>query len=362
MHAHNDISTDPLYRPCGYRKPVVDDRAEKFKPANKIEISQAHERGTHRFFALRRRLNRANMCDRSRQRYACLTASQIITLATVLVCILMIALAIYTPLSGKIVYPTIFLLMIGVAIVQSHFKQIETKYIVAMSALSEGICGSCAFSLEGLITDEYGCVMCPECGHSWNAIRIVRPHWETFADILKNHKQDPRLDLRSGFFYRMYRSWSVDDCGRCVHTPSSRLWILPREVRMQHDPELLKVIKRDLRRLGRAIRVCVTSLGIGGFLIAEYYFVIPEFGTPNGGFVSGSIVMGIGMLLMSIVLLSSLGIRNYKLSRVICSYGCCGSCLNDLRDTPVNANEMRVCDLCRASWLDSRFSERSTSV
>ncbi len=33
--------------------------------------------------------------------------------------------------------------------------------------LASGYCPSCAFSLEGLVVESDGCVVCPECGAAW---------------------------------------------------------------------------------------------------------------------------------------------------------------------------------------------------
>jgi hypothetical protein len=354
MSATNQSSSNRLYRQCGYHKPAVDDLASEFKPATKNSIIQAVKRGSRQYYAMRRRLTRAYSCDRPS--FARPTMIIVTVIASIAVCIALVLASSFSYLDDNLVVPLIIIIIIGEVIVYSHFQQTQVNYILAMSAISEGICGSCAFSLNGLVADDEGYIVCPECGKSWNTLRIVRPHWEALDEPGTNHKNDPRLDLRAGFWYHIHRSWTVDDCGRCVQTPPPRLWAMPHEIRDQHTQKSLEAIKKDIRRLGSRLRILVASVAIIGFLIAEYTLFINKAGSESGISIEGTIFISIGVLLSALVPLCSLGISAHKVSGVLCAHGCCGSCLNDLRDAPTNANSMRVCELCRASWLDSRFN------
>jgi len=43
---------------------------------------------------------------------------------------------------------------------------------IAEIYLSEGKCAACAYKLDGLKSEQDGCVVCPECNAAWNADRL----------------------------------------------------------------------------------------------------------------------------------------------------------------------------------------------
>lgn len=344
----------PLLRVCDFAHPAVDDRGDPVRLANRKEFERqfAHRSIRARRFKLRTAYT--TKCERPEPRCLGLTLSSLVTLfmlLSVLVATLLIALT--TIDTGATVLTTI-ILFLSFAVAHSHYRNRGTTFLIAMSAAAEGLCASCAFSLEGLSADQGGLLTCPECGHAWNALRIVRPHWEPDpAGLIP--KRDPRLDLRHNLRLTFTSRFISDDCGRLVRAHTSYLLSLDPEIRAQRTDAEWKGMRLAIRCNGRYRRIFMSVLLITVTMIGVVRWSLPAMGEDVGEFVSSLVVLAFPLTGGVLAYLGDGWVGQRRMARVLNSEGLCGGCCNELTRCPANANGMRVCDRCRSSWLDENF-------
>lgn len=227
---------------------------------------------------------------------------------------------------------------------------------LARTAVAEGVCGSCAFPLEGVPVGEDARVVCPECGAAWANERIVEPFWER-----------PATDWLEGGF----RAWitpgvlakqhlfAPDDRGRFVQTPDSRLVRVPGEVRGQIPDSEWRRIRRATRRVGI----------IGRWLLMLCLIWLPAlcvFAAWNSG-----IDQDIGLMWFFVVLATMFGSpillipfgaafsTPHRTSRAIVRLGRCGCCLSPLAAATCDGQGRSICGTCGSAWLADKPAEQS---
>lgn len=216
------------------------------------------------------------------------------------------------------------------------------------TAVSSGVCGSCAFSLEGLETDERGLVRCPECNAAWRASRITRPCWDERAPKLRR-----RLFL--GGMIPGVRSnlalWAPDASGRYVEVPDARLMRLPRDRVALLDRDERARVHGAIWQNGRGARAACAALflataamctlaGVQILREDEFYGAITIFAAVAAPF-------WIAMLLMPH---TSLWIPPRKVTEVVSREGRCGSCLSPRDSWEQVAPGLAACSYCGATW------------
>lgn len=355
------MTPPPLLRITGLGHPAVDDRGVRVRFVKPHTIRNLYELGTRRRFAINERFTSAIKAARPERYIGPLRWSVFFSLCVLLMVAIFILLAIYGPFPRGTVLLMGLIALISAIVFQSMHHTKGTEFLIAMTGLSEGRCPSCAFSLEGLSPEPDGCILCPECGHAWNADRIVRPHWEQ-ADDSVPRAREPRLDFRKSSLLLLCSRFTPDDCGRLVRVHNTRLWCVAPETRTLHDPQDLDEVVSMLRRLGRVRRIVFFVIGITLSALATVYWVIPAFEQTIAGAIVLGLVFGCLVLASVLVLLGSAWANSMKMTRVHTDRGWCGSCLNDLTTTPANRSGMRVCALCKSSWLDDRFPQQESDA
>ncbi len=228
---------------------------------------------------------------------------------------------------------------------------------IARTAVAEGVCGSCAFSLEGTIADQDGRVVCPECGAAWRCDRIVSPFWERPAVPVLRWNLLAWLTPGS----RGLRGLSApDDRGRYVQSPDSRLMMVRPELRAELSPAEAAALRRSMRRVGRWWRVLLmlafSWLPSGLLLLCWFLY------TDGERLAVWIILFGIATPILLVVLCIPLGSAfggPHRTARVIVRHGRCGSCLHPLTappappvaPTPIDSEGRRTCPRCGAAWL-----------
>jgi hypothetical protein len=138
----------------------------------------------------------------------------------------------------------------------------------AATAVAEGACGSCGFSLEGAAPTPAGLVTCPECGAAWKFERMTRPRWT--APVMLPH---PRR-----WWYRFVpgvRSelelWAPDARGCYVPLYDTRLLTLESSVRAAIPRAALIDLRRRLRRRTLWLRWLASSplLMLAAYLLSQ---------------------------------------------------------------------------------------------
>jgi hypothetical protein len=219
---------------------------------------------------------------------------------------------------------------------------------IARTAVAEGVCGSCAFSLEGAVTDPDARVVCPECGAAWRRDRIVSPFWEKPAFPVLRWSLAAWLTPGSRGKGSLY---APDDRGRYIQSPDSRLLMVRPELLAELDPNERAALRRSMRRVGRWWRVLL-MLGMtwmpGGLLFLCW--TLYSEGERGAVWVMLGITAPILLGVLSIPLGSAFG-GPHRTARVIVAHARCGSCLHPLHDTQADQEGRRVCDRCGAAWL-----------
>jgi hypothetical protein len=221
---------------------------------------------------------------------------------------------------------------------------------IARTAVAEGVCGSCAFALQGVPTDDARLIHCPECNAAWRAERIVMPYWEsTVTPILR---RSALCAITPGV--RPYNALiTPDDRGRFVQTPDARLMRpLPPLLADIPDDERT-TLRRAMRRVGRPWRLLLTvPLLIVHGLAAWAAWALWQGGEPVGMW----IMLGLVVLLCIPVLLTPAGhtfCAPRLTARVLVRHDRCGSCLLPLANAPTDDQGRRVCPRCGAAWLST---------
>jgi hypothetical protein len=220
---------------------------------------------------------------------------------------------------------------------------------IARTAVAEGACGSCAFSLEGAVTDADDRVVCPECGAAWRRERIVSPFWEKPVFPVLRWSLTAWLTPGSRGRGSLY---APDDRGRYIQSPDSRLMMVRPELLAELDPGEAAAIRRSMRRVGRGWRVFL-MLGFSWLPTSVLYlcWFLYDEGERLAVWV---ILFGIAAPILLTVLCIPLGSAfggPHRTARVIVRHGRCGSCLHALSDAPADAEGRRVCVRCGAAWL-----------
>lgn len=218
---------------------------------------------------------------------------------------------------------------------------------LARTAVAEGICGSCAFSLEGAPVGENGHTLCPECGAAWRTERIVSPFWVSPTPRVL------RTSLRAGItpgVRSIHHLYAPDDRGRYVQTPDSRL-IRPLPELLDTVPaEERRAIRRSMRQVGRWWRAGITLflLLFPGLLYMTSYNLWMEDERGPFWFALGLAVFVTIPILF--VPFSAAVCSPHRTCRVITRSGRCGTCLRSLRDAPTDHAGRAVCP-CGSAWL-----------
>jgi|GEM_PF-699040 len=228
---------------------------------------------------------------------------------------------------------------------------------LARTAVAEGVCGACAYSLQDLATEADGCLVCPECGAAWRAERITRPHWEG-ANAGVTYQ--PGWLKRSVFNIPSPRDMlAPDDRGRFVPVMDSYLKLLPPARREEWGRARRRALVSRLRAVGwvpRALLAVVSTLPcwlVGGALWVGSGFSIagpPARGvTPELLWLAG-VMAAVACLIGLAVYWSNRFGPPLKLVPVFRAAGVCASCGQDLGGVAVASDGCRACPDCGAAW------------
>lgn len=221
---------------------------------------------------------------------------------------------------------------------------------LASTAVAEGICGSCAYSLQGAVDEPDGCVRCPECGAAWKSLRIVSPHWERRSKAF----EPPWLWRFVSLTPRSKDQLAPDDRGRYVRVLDSRLRLASPARRDELGPDRVRSIVRAARRVGRVWRLLVAlwPASVGVFmtwLLADVW--------QSGGFTIRSTLLMISIVIYGSVaygLLSLIFGHHFAGPKwvipVFRNARICGSCAMDLSATIPAGDGLTVCSECGSAW------------
>ncbi|MCC5821771.1 MAG: hypothetical protein LAT64_00620 [Phycisphaerales bacterium] len=219
---------------------------------------------------------------------------------------------------------------------------------IAWTAVAEGVCGSCAFSLEGAPPDADGHTVCPECGAAWRQERIVSPYWSKPAVVILRPSILPWVlpGVR-----RANELFTPDDRGRFVQSPDSRMRTVRRELLSAVSPEEQRTIIRAMRRCGCWWRALLTLVLL---VMPAYFFYLAWLAHRHNDVIGFWILLALAsVILLSIasVPMTSAFCGPHRTARVLVRHGRCGSCLTPLDGAPADDQGRRVCEHCGAAWL-----------
>lgn len=343
---HNDAST-------GLRaslRPLTDDRGKRVRGITRRDIVRAQKEGTPE---LRSLANRLRCAVRSESRRV---TPDRVTVSVVLTVMIFIAQAVLIGvLTGGfgLFYPGLGLLAFVLLVAVAHaallrYIKLGTRRQIVRTALAEGVCGSCAFSLRGAPVADDGCLTCPECGAAWRADLIVEPYWERPAP--QRLRRSFLAWLTPGVL-PIKLLYTPDDRGRFVQTPDARLMRVPRERRNEIDPAERRRLRRSARRVGMIARSLLTVLLLvipGAFAYAAHGFW--RDGEPYGMWFM--IVLGamVGVPILMLPATAAL-CGTHRTARRFVRLGRCGTCLRPLADAPSDGQGRRICPECSSVWV-----------
>jgi hypothetical protein len=229
--------------------------------------------------------------------------------------------------------------------------------MVVATAVAEGVCGQCCYSLSSVPTDPDGCVTCPECGAAWSLERITRPHWlapslpPTGEEPLRGKARIARALRR--FFTATPKPSSLiapDDRGRFVRTPDSRFFLLSSARRTALTEARLTELRKRVRRKGSILRFlfCIPLAAVGVFAmvgaVACFYDNEPGW---------GAFVACISLFFLIVAVAYTFGhsfLPPSHTARTPVSDGLCGSCAAPLAALTPGPDGLATCGQCGASW------------
>lgn len=331
---------------------VTDDRGRVWPGLDLGELMRAEEGGGQRK-ELATRLKLAVKVESGRMKSLRFVRIGIgVTVATVLIGI--------QAALGVRLQPWFYWIFFGAAAIAIRFvtkRQIDQQ--LSSSALAEGFCGSCGYSLRSTPVAEDGCMECPECGAAWKPGRISRPHWDSGL---------PPIDEKVGFlemviFLTPSREFLTvaDDRGRYVRSLDRWMRLLSKERREKLGEPTVREIRRRLAKIGIVRRVVSTVIACVAILLPV--FVLRYVG---GGKVPEvvQLVVALSCGLMLILFIwqgfrGSKGCRPARVVRELTAMGLCGACGDQLAGREVEADGCVVCPSCRAAWRTAPPIEQS---
>ncbi len=248
----------------------------------------------------------------------------------------------------------LFPLMIGVAAGLHFYYRRGAAGNAAVTAVAEGICGACTYSLQGIEPAADGCVVCPECGAAWKRERIVRPHWSAeSAGVLAS--QTYRPPWWKAFFLAAPPSreqLAPDDRGTFVRVLDAKLHLLDPKRRKEIDPAKLRLLRRSLFATGLGLRIGLAVIplliAIGTFLTAAADF---SQGEPDHIIGWVMLVLGFVFLLVTFAAVVSRSFRGPRaVIPVFKHHDMCPCCAESLALAGRDSAGLLVCAECRAAW------------
>ncbi|MGD9690567.1 MAG: hypothetical protein AB7Q91_12595 [Phycisphaerales bacterium] len=220
---------------------------------------------------------------------------------------------------------------------------------LATTAVAEGICGSCAYSLESAAHEPDGCVRCSECGAAWRRERIVRPHWSRAAI----HLYEPPWWMRFLLFIPRSRDQlAPDDRGRFVRIVDSRLRLVSPSRKQELGAPRVLESRIAARRAGQSWRLLLTlPLWIIGALIA--YTMIGMAMSPRP---DTAALIGLGIFTFLVIVSAILIVKSHLFAGprwVIPAFrrlALCPCCARDLRAGEPDPDGCTTCPECGSAW------------
>lgn len=257
---------------------------------------------------------------------------------------------------GAIFGPALFLTILGRELTRRRVSR-----LVAATAVAEGICGQCCYSLGGVPADADLRITCPECGAAWAQDRITRPHWA--GDALPTTFHDNRLPWKEDLlqWIKLFITGTpkpstliaADDRGRFVRTVDSRFLLVPHQRRQELTRQRIAALRRASRRKGRILRfILCLPLAIAGISAAVGAVALIQDRETTGAIV----VTCVSLFFLLVAIVMNLGhsfLPPAHTARVLVSDGLCGSCIAGLAGQAVDAQGLTACPGCGASWRTS---------
>ena len=241
--------------------------------------------------------------------------------------------------------------MVGVPAAFSYFSREtgERKYRREMGAsyVAEGVCGSCAYPLEGLVHEDDGCVVCPECGAAWRESRIVAPLWDPARPELPRDLPTwkrfvlyvPRAGIRT----------MADARGRLVPVvdPCLVAW------GARPDAPRLGALRRALRRVGLTWRIVIVGAAMIPLSAAVSLVAILVAGEDGGGLIEvvlGLLLIGVTGVMIIEPLRGDMFRPSKRVAGLALRFARCPTCGDEMTNGRAIEHGMTVCTGCGATW------------
>ncbi|MBX3358050.1 MAG: hypothetical protein KF745_06455 [Phycisphaeraceae bacterium] len=324
---------------------VVDDRGDSVRAIALGDLARAGDDADAARRSLARHLKDAVRAE-SRRR----TPGRIAMVVVLVLVLLAVNGFVVARIRGAGVLPTLTFWG-GIVVIIVLVRIVARRKVVrelSSTAVAEGFCGSCGYTLADLTTAADGCVQCPECGAAWKAARVTRPHWVHRG---ATRAWEPAWWRRFIFGVASARDrLSPDDRGRFVAVVDSRLRAVPPTRRAEIGAGEVQRLSGRLRGIGRLWRILVSFIPFGLAAWAAYGAVaVMHLGEAVGAWVLAVIALvlaGVGVLFVR-------GHGFYSLpraARAMVEEGLCGSCAGSLVGLAADGDGFVVCPSCGGAW------------
>ncbi len=339
-------------------KGAVDDRGQPIGALNLADVKRAERDPNKRRALLARRLRDAIRVESQRGTWR----RVLVVLGFVIAAQVIYAVLVYNAPSFRGL-PITWISIIAAILVLRFWARRESRSNLARTAVAEGLCGACAYSLQDLPQEPDGCLKCPECGAAWRPERITRPHWAEAALV----GYDPPWWKRTVFNIPRPRDLlAPDDRGRFVTIMDSYLKLLPPARRAEWGRPRVRALRRQLRTVGampRAILAVVMTfpcilLAIMVATFGQFNLTGPPNRIPPEMWYTIGFFVAIGLVIGFAFYRSNRFGPPRKLTPVFRAASVCASCGADLPKVPA-ADGCVDCPECGAGWRLDGVAEQT---
>lgn len=254
--------------------------------------------------------------------------------------------------------------LIGGILVARVYTRRTMGHSLAATAVAQGFCGQCCYSLEGKPPEHDGCVVCPECGAAWRATRLTTVAWADDArkptEPMPAHTSGERRRITLlkliGLIPRYSNRLGPDHRDRIVPIPDSRFWVVPRTIRDSVATDILAAARREARSHGLIARLLVMllPLGIAALASTGIYASLTDRRQSTSMQTLGifaAFVFVVMIVLAIAILVGHTRIRPKHVAAALTDRNLCGSCLRNLVDTTPQSDGITTCPRCGAGWM-----------
>ncbi|MBX3358048.1 MAG: hypothetical protein KF745_06445 [Phycisphaeraceae bacterium] len=308
--------------------PALDDRAREIHVAPEGEIREAFREAGVSPDDLRARLRAADL------------SSPKLLVAVVLGIVLVQLLDTFWRDGGYLVAVLLVVVIAGMQGVQWSSRRVGAQQ--ARTIAAEGLCGQCAYRIDGLATASDGMLVCSECGAAWLAERVTHSIFDPERRTGSSGSDAGRSGTKGALF--------TDDAGRLVFLATRGLSAFNAPLRAEIGGWEIARLRDRVRQYGKTTRQWV-GLGAAGVGVVAAGTWVAGVATGRMEFTTVALAFIIALVAAGVWLGSVLGrwfITPADFREALLGEGRCPVCVATLPGGGGGGRE--VCKRCGSTW------------